>query len=483
MNIKKFRIVILSIITILLLTSCTNQLYPTDYQSSTSDGMDPTNPAQNVDAPLEDATDEERAETAEEVRFTIRADEQLKPAVSQLYDSFFDGESPVFVDDGEDLLVKRWPSAMEKLEFRPTLHAFFMYGAAMIPQTQNEDVEAFVDFSVSLDGQELLFENGELMGPQYAVIDQTETDRLINPPLRRVISAYGPSTAFVYSVGAADRLVSASYLGARDPLGASVMEKIDPRFPDIMGDDYFSQEDFSIEQAAALDPELILTSARTAWLDTAQELGIQIFLYDAETPESLKEAVAKTGELFGPNTSAQASAWIAYYENIIDEIEAKTSIIPEDERPRVLFTGTQPLRVASGEMYQSRIIEYAGGISASGELQGYWNDVNLEQIAIWDPDVIIVPPYGGASVEAIIESEAWQILDAVQEGRVYQMPKLVAPWDTPAPDSVLGIVWLSELLHPNLIELACEQEAEYFYSTFYDYQITQEELDIVCEYD
>ncbi len=134
-------------------------------------------------------------------------------------------------------------------------------------------------------------------------------------------------------------------------------------------------------------------------------------------------------------------------------------------------------------MYQSRIIEFAGGISASGELQGYWNDVNLEQIAIWDPDIIIVPSYGGASVEAITDSEAWQILDAVQEGRVYQMPKLVAPWDTPAPDSVLGIVWLGELLHPNLIEVECVEEAEYFYSTFYDYRITQEELDIVCGYD
>lgn len=483
MNKSKFRIGIISILSIILLTNCTNPNITATVNTPTVEKIEPTNSAQTVVAPSEVSTEEELAQATVEVRFTIRADEHLKPAVTLLYQSFFDGESPVFVNEGEDLLAKMWPSAMEKLEFRPTLHAFFMYGAAMIPQTQNEEVEAFVSFSVSLEGQEILIENGELVGPQIAVVDQTETDRLINPPLRRVISAYGPSTAFVYSVGAADRLASASYLGARDPLGASVMEKIDSRFPEIMGDDYFSQEDFSIEQAASLDPELILTSARTAWLDTAQELGIQIFLYDAETPESLKEAVAKTGELFGPNAIEQAAAWIAYYENIIDEIEAKTSLIPEDERPRVLFTGTQALRVASGEMYQSRIIEFAGGISASGELPGYWNDVNLEQIAVWDPDIIIVPPYGGASVKAITENEAWQILDAVQEGKVYQMPKLVAPWDTPAPDSVLGIVWLSELLHPSLIELECAQEAEYFYSTFYDYQITQEELGIVCGYD
>ena len=66
---------------------------------------------------------------------------------------------------------------------------------------------------------------------------------------------------------------------------------------------------------------------------------------------------------------------------------------------------------------------------------------------------------------------------------MHHLTQLVAPWDTHAPDSVLGIVWLGELLHPNLIEVECAEEAEYFYSTFYDYRITQEELDIVCGYD
>ena len=72
-----------------------------------------------------------------------------------------------------------------------------------------------------------------------------------------------------------------------------------------------------------------------------------------------------------------------------------------------------------------------------------------------DSDVIIVPPYGGASVKAIVESQEWQILDAVQKGQVYRMPKLVVPWDTPAPDSVLGIVWLAQLLNPRTIDLRC----------------------------
>ncbi|MFW5714526.1 MAG: ABC transporter substrate-binding protein, partial [Brevefilum sp.] len=121
--------------------------------------------------------------------------------------------------------------------------------------------------------------------------------------------------------------------------------------------------------------------------------------------------------------------------------------------------------------------------SVSADLSGFWNDVNLEQILIWDPDVIIVPPYGGATVSSITESSEWQILDAVQAGRVYQMPKLVVPWDTPSTDSVLGIVWMAQMLHPELVDLDCSNEAEYFYNTFYDYAITDDEIQTICQFE
>jgi iron complex transport system substrate-binding protein len=83
-------------------------------------------------------------------------------------------------------------------------------------------------------------------------------------------------------------------------------------------------------------------------------------------------------------------------------------------------------------------------------------------------------------VEAITDSPKWQILDAVQAGHVYQIPKLVAPWDTPAPDSVLGIIWLAETLYPEQVQLSCAGETENFYNTFYGYDISAEEIAAIC---
>lgn len=409
-------------------------------------------------------------------RFSIEAGNEQQPSIIALYEAFYPQESPKFVNTNGDLVISE---VSKEDAAHPLVRPTYLPGVVMIPQIETAEIQDFIKYALSVEGQRVLIEAGFLPAT-ITLTDQGGNTLTVELPLQRVISTYGPATAFIYSVDAEDRLVSASYLGARDPQGSAAMEKIDPRFPGLMGDDFFSQEDFNIEQAAALDPDMIVTSARTSWLEAVEQLGLPIFLYDAETPEGLIEAMLLTGQLFGPHSSALAEAWIAYYQGTIQTIQEKTASLANEDRPRVLFTGTQPLRVASGEMYQTDLIQAAGGVSVSAELKGYWNDVNLEQVVIWDPDILIVPPYGGATVEAITESPEWQILDAVKAGRVYQMPKLVVPWDTPAPDSILGIIWLARYLHPDILDINCRDEVSYFYNTFYQYAISQDEIETFC---
>ena len=423
-------------------------------------------------APTEPAATEEVVEAP----FTAQVDPGLVEAFTVLYQAFYPEGAPAIVASEADLLV----TAAAESDYVPAaIPATFLPGAVLLPQSDSPAAAAFTAFAISSAGQQALIDAG-LLPAVVTLIDQGGNSVELAQPLHTLISTYGPVTAMVYAVNGEETLAAASYLGARDAAGAVAMEAIDPRFQDLIGDDYFSQTEFNIEEAARLAPDLIVTSLRTEWLDTAGELGIPFVLYDAETPDRLKEAMLLTGDLFGPQSAAQAEAWVAYYDWITAAILSETETIAEADRPSVLFTGTEPLRVASGDMYQTSLIEIAGGVSVSGELTGYWNDVNLEQIAAWDPDVIIVPPYGGATVEAITENPDWQILTAVQEGRVYRMPKLVVPWDTPAPDSALGIIWLAERLFPELETPDCTEQANFFYNTFYDYAIPSEQVESIC---
>jgi iron complex transport system substrate-binding protein len=426
----------------------------------------------------ETATEATEAPTTD-ARFTIQAAEDLQPALTALYQAFFADEVPAFVESDGDLLA----AAPADDEFVPAeIPAAFLPDAVLLPQSDSADITDFIAFAISPAGQQILIDAGALPAT-ITVTDQGGNVVELAQPINSLMSTYGPVTAMVYGVDGETPLVAASYLGARDAFGSAAMANIDPRFEDLSGDEFFSQTEFNLEEAARLDPDLIVTSLRTEWLDTAAELGIPFVLYDAETPERLEEAMLLTGSLFGPHAAFQAETWVDYYDWITQMILAETETIPDEDRPTVLFTGTDPQRIASGDMYQTSLIEIAGGVSVSADLTGYWNDVNMEQIAAWDPDVIIVPPYGGASVEAITDNPDWQILTAVQEGRVYRMPKLVAPWDTPAPDSVLGITWLAQRLFPELGTPDCAEQADYFYNTFYNYAISAEEIDTICAID
>lgn len=341
-----------------------------------------------------------------------------------------------------------------------------------------EDARAFADFARSPDGQQALIDAGHLPA-SVELVDQAGRTVQVPQPVRRIASPYSLSTYHVYVTGAAERLVSAGYLGARDPAGAAAMTRIDPRFPEIR--DAAPADTTSVEFLASLTPDLVLTSARSEWVPSVQGLGIPVLTFEGETTASLREAIVLAGRALGPDAAARARAWTEYYDGVLRRVEAAASAAGSDaSRPRVLFTGTDRGQVASGAMYQTAWIEAAGGASVSAELGGYWNEVGIEQVLAWDPDLILVPPYGRASVDAILDDPAWQLLDAVQAGRVVRVPKLVAPWDTPVPDAALGVVWLAGVLWPDGAVGSCADDARFFYRRFYDVPLSVADTDALC---
>lgn len=339
-----------------------------------------------------------------------------------------------------------------------------------------ETAAAFQRFAAGVEGQRALIAAG-LLPATVTVVDQTGRSVVVPQPVERVFSGYGVATYLVYALGAGDRLVVGNYLGARDPDGAAAMERIDPRFPERNAET--PADTTNVEFVASLGTDLVLAGGNSEWVGPVEAIGIAVLGFAGETPERMREAVRIAGSALGPDAAARAEAWVAYYDRVLADVERVVSGLAE--RPRVLFTGTERTRVASGAMYQTAIIELAGGVSVSAHLTGSWNDVDIEQVLTWNPEVVLVPPYGRASVGAVTEDAEWQLLDAVRDGAVYRVPKLVAPWDTPVPDSVLAIVWLAETLHGDLTGLDCAAETRFFYERFYDYAIDDEEISTLCQ--
>jgi iron complex transport system substrate-binding protein len=340
-------------------------------------------------------------------------------------------------------------------------------------------VKDFLKYVASPDGQQIAIDMDYL--PEAVEIeDQGGVTVTIPQPVDTVVSAYGVGTFYLYALGAGDRLAAAAYLGIRSDTTLERMRAVDPNFDTVNNAlSVIGQRETNIEEMANLEPDLVLASARTEWLDTAEALDISILRFEGETPERFKGALTMLGTALGPNAAYRAEQFNTYYEATLDQIVAQTADI--DSRPRVYFSGTEPLRVASGAMYQTAMVEAAGGVPVSKELPGFWNDVNLEQVIEWNPDVIFVPTYGGASVDAFTDSDEWQIVDAVADGDVYQLPQFLGPWDIPAPESILGIIWMAQILYPDQLDISCVDEVQYYYSMFYDYDMAPDLAQDLCE--
>ncbi len=307
------------------------------------------------------------------------------------------------------------------------------------------------------------------------IVDQTGATVRVPQPVERLVSVYGAGTFYVYTLGASERLVMAWYIGVKGIANASeAMFRLEPRLGEIL-----AFGDPNVEEMVARDAQLILVdgSRHGAFADQMTELGVPVIQYLVETPEALKEAVLLTGRVLGPAALERANAFLEDYNRIFSAVASDLEGLAPEERVRVLFLGTDPLQVASGQMYQTYLIEAAGGVSVTRELAGYWNEVSLEQILLWDPDVILIPPYGPVQPADVLVNPDWAAIRAVRDGRVYRMPRVIAPMDTPVPESLLGVAWMASLFYPDLIRLDLAAEVDRFYTLYYGYDLTDAELE------
>ena len=251
--------------------------------------------------------------------------------------------------------------------------------------------------------------------------------------------------------------------------------QIDPAYPEkevLAGD-------AGAEQIAATNPDaVVLKSFLAESLGAPLEaLGIPVIYVTLETPEHYHRDLATLGALF--QNEARAGELLAYYQNKIFEIKQPLAGLTEAEKPAVLLLyysdrdGEVAFNVPPQSWIQTIMVQDAGGrpVWAEANPGGGWAKVNLEQIAAWDADVILIVSYFRSPAEVVAEVQAdpqWQQLRAVQNGSLYAFPGDFYSWDQPDTRWILGQIWLAQTLHPEMYpDLDLQAEVVEFYSELY----------------
>lgn len=246
----------------------------------------------------------------------------------------------------------------------------------------------------------------------------------------------------------------------------------------------------SAEQIAAATPDLVImkTYMKETMGPTLDALGIKVLYVDMETPDSFYADLRNLGAVLGNPTRAEEL--VVYYQGYVEAITAKTAALTDAEKPSVLLLQQSnkdneiAFKVAPAAWLQSLMVTNVGGtpVWADAADPTDWSVVNLEQIASWNPDIILIVNYSGEAVNVVeqLKTDAtWSELKAVKNGTIYAFPMDFLSWDQPDSRWCLGMMWAATKIQPELFaDVNMTDEITTFYKTVYglDDAVIQEQI-------
>lgn len=230
------------------------------------------------------------------------------------------------------------------------------------------------------------------------------------------------------------------------------------------------------EQIASIRPDLVVLKSymKSKLGDALERLGIAVLYLDLETPAAFARDIRCLGALF--RDPDRAEEVIRFYGSRRDGVAERTE---RARRPSVLLVsyterdGDAAVGVAPDGWVQTSMVEAAGGLPVwKGANTGQaWLKVGIEQIAVWDPEYILVVSYQTPSADAaerLRASPRWKALRAASSGRILPFPADFLSWDQSDVRWILGLQWTASALHGDLFpDLDMGREVAAFYGTLY----------------
>ena len=117
--------------------------------------------------------------------------------------------------------------------------------------------------------------------------------------------------------------------------------------------------------------------------------------------------------------------------------------------------------------------------NVAGETRGGMGNVSIEQVLVWNPEVIVTIDRDFAA--KVYDDPAWSTIAAVRARRVHLSPKLPFGWVDfpPSVNRLIGLWWLAKILYPNLFPEDLRALTREFYDKFYHVNVTDPQIDRV----
>jgi len=256
----------------------------------------------------------------------------------------------------------------------------------------------------------------------------------------------------------------------------------------VFGQFFGRNAGINMEALMAAKPDLVIDMGENRSqiaedLDQLQEqIGIPVIFLEStwDNLGTSDNIYAMLAELF-PSQLERLDRLSQQAQEIYNSTINRVAEIPESERLTIYYaTGDAGLNTIAAGILHSRIFETLGltnvveGVEISNQVGG--TVVSMEQLLLWDPDFIVVETQ--SAYEIITTDATWASMSAVSNHRVFLIPSV--PYNflgsPPSVNQLLGLMWLGNLVYPDVIQWDLHQMVSEFYMLFYQIELTPDQI-------
>ena len=249
----------------------------------------------------------------------------------------------------------------------------------------------------------------------------------------------------------------------------------------VIGQIYGGKGTMNLEELMAAQPQVVIDvgEPRGDIVEDLNALQAQTglpFVHISAYIDNLDKTYMRLGELLGMPEAGKALA-----EHCADVYAKVSAVAGKAEKKRLLYVvGVEGLGVIAKDSYHSAVIDMLSdnvAVLESPSSKGTGNEVDMEQILAWNPDVILFSQ--SSSFETAGDDPLWQAVSAISSNTYYEVP--VGPYNwmdfPPGVQRLAGMLWMGKLLYPELADYDLYEEIARHFELFYHSELTREQYD------
>lgn len=251
----------------------------------------------------------------------------------------------------------------------------------------------------------------------------------------------------------------------------------------IIGRIFGAGQGANLEVLLSYKPDLILMwSHRNEFTKKEEE---RLKLLNTPVVYAKEESITEYPEVFrflgkALNKEQRGEKLAAYTQAVFEKVAQTVASVEPHKRPKVYYAeGLDGLATECDDSIHVELLRLAGDVNIhrchTSSHKGF-EKLSMETLLQYDPEIILVQEK--MFFDAIYDKPLWSNLRAVQNKRVYLIPRQPFNWFDRPPSfmRILGLQWAMAHLYPKEYEIDILKETQDFYNLFLNVSLTQEQL-------